>query len=284
MPWRRAVVLGFAEQAANVLLPAGGVGGPAFGAFVLTQLGVPAGLAASGTPRCSCPRAWSASSRCSRRALARVGVLPGDDVARCDADPGGRRRGRDRAGARVRAEPTAAGLGRGKSAPRCGSVRCSSTTGRARRVELLRHGDRLLVFGAVAYYAVDVAALACGFQAFGGGAPPIGVFILAYTLGHAGALLPTPGGVGGTEGGLIGMFVAYGTPSRPRRRRRARLPRLPARPPGRPRRRRPPARPPHPRPPAPARGRRRPLRRRRARRRGVSQDPTLKVAAEAPGT
>jgi uncharacterized membrane protein YbhN (UPF0104 family) len=38
------------------------------------------------------------------------------------------------------------------------------------------------------------------------------VFILAYTLGHAGALLPTPGGVGGTEGGLIGMFAFYGTP------------------------------------------------------------------------
>jgi len=66
--------------------------------------------------------------------------------------------------------------------------------------------------GAISYYAFDVACLACSFQAFGGGAPPLGVFVLAYTLGHAGALLPTPGGVGGTEGGLIGMFVAYGTP------------------------------------------------------------------------
>jgi hypothetical protein len=79
-------------------------------------------------------------------------------------------------------------------------------------VELVEHGDRLLVLGAITYYAFDVASLACAFQAFGGGAPPVGVFILAYTLGHAGALLPTPGGVGGTEGGLIGMFVAYGTP------------------------------------------------------------------------
>ena len=79
-------------------------------------------------------------------------------------------------------------------------------------VELVRHGDPLLIFGAITYFAFDVASLACAFQAFGGGAPPLGVFILAYTLGHAGALLPTPGGVGGTEGGLIGMFVAYGTP------------------------------------------------------------------------
>jgi uncharacterized membrane protein YbhN (UPF0104 family) len=36
--------------------------------------------------------------------------------------------------------------------------------------------------------------------------------VLAYTLGHAGAFLPTPGGVGGVEGGLIGMFVAFGAP------------------------------------------------------------------------
>jgi uncharacterized membrane protein YbhN (UPF0104 family) len=79
-------------------------------------------------------------------------------------------------------------------------------------VWLLRHGDRLLIAGAIGYYAFDVASLACSFQAFGGGAPPLGIFVLAYTLGHAGALLPTPGGVGGTEGGLIGMFVAYGTP------------------------------------------------------------------------
>jgi uncharacterized membrane protein YbhN (UPF0104 family) len=79
-------------------------------------------------------------------------------------------------------------------------------------VDLLQHADRFLIFGAVGYYAFDMASLACAFQAFGGGSPPLGIFILAYTLGHAGALLPTPGGVGGTEGGLIGMFVAYGTP------------------------------------------------------------------------
>ena len=90
-------------------------------------------------------------------------------------------------------------------------VRTFTHDGVRTTVELLRHGDKLLIFGSVTYFAFDVAALACAFQAFGGGAPPIGVFILAYALGHAGALLPTPGGVGGTEGGLIGMFVAYGT-------------------------------------------------------------------------
>lgn len=36
--------------------------------------------------------------------------------------------------------------------------------------------------------------------------------MLAYTIGHAGAFIPTPGGVGGTDGGLIGMFAAFGAP------------------------------------------------------------------------
>jgi uncharacterized membrane protein YbhN (UPF0104 family) len=79
-------------------------------------------------------------------------------------------------------------------------------------VELLAHGDRLLIAGAVSYYAFDVASLGCTFHAFGEAGPPVGVFVLAYTLGQVGALIPTPGGVGGTEGGLIGMFAAYGAP------------------------------------------------------------------------
>src|SRR5262249_56235172 len=43
---RRALVLGLAEQGANVLIPAGGAGGPALGAYVMQRLGVPGELAA----------------------------------------------------------------------------------------------------------------------------------------------------------------------------------------------------------------------------------------------
>lgn len=64
----------------------------------------------------------------------------------------------------------------------------------------------------MAYYAFDIAALAAAFQAFGGGGPPVGIFVLAYTIGHAGAFIPTPGGVGGTDGGLIAAFALYGAP------------------------------------------------------------------------
>ena len=75
--------------------------------------------------------------------------------------------------------------------------------------ELLRSGDRLVIAGAIGYFAFDVAALAAAFHAVGSAGLPIGLLVLAYTLGHGGALVPIPGSA---EGGLIGMFVLYGMP------------------------------------------------------------------------
>jgi uncharacterized membrane protein YbhN (UPF0104 family) len=213
VPWRRALVLGLAEQGANVLLPAGGAGGPAFGAYVMRRIGVPPTLADRRHAVL-----FLATSAVGFFALVlagtgeAVGILPGDVSLPASALPA--------AGAAA-IIALAVVYARLPPATRPARGRVRALVWRLRRflhgsvhdtVELLRHGDRLLVAGAIGYYAFDVACLACSFQAFGGGAPPVGVFLLAYTLGHAGALLPTPGGVGGTEGGLIGMFVAYGTP------------------------------------------------------------------------
>jgi putative heme transporter len=75
--------------------------------------------------------------------------------------------------------------------------------------ELLRSGDRLVIAGAIGYFAFDVAALAAAFHAVGPAGLPIGLLVLAYTLGHGGAMVPIPGSA---EGGLIGMFVLYGMP------------------------------------------------------------------------
>ena len=213
VPWRRALVLGLAEQGANVLLPAGGAGGPAFGAYVMRRVGVPADLAAQRHAAL-----FLATSAVGFFALVlagageAIGVLPGDASLLATALPA--------AGAAVligvaivyaRLPPAPPPAG-GRVRMALWRVRHFVHDGVRTTVHLLRHGDRLLIAGAVGYYALDVASLGCSFQAFGGGAPPLGEFVLAYTLGHAGALLPTPGGVGGTEGGLIGMFVAYGAP------------------------------------------------------------------------
>jgi uncharacterized membrane protein YbhN (UPF0104 family) len=211
--WRRAVVLGFAEQGANVLLPAGGAGGPALGVLVMRRAGVPARLA---TERhvvlFLATSAVSFFALVAAGTLVAAGVLPGDVSTTAAVLPA--------AGAGVvialvalfaRLEPPATAPS-GRVRFELWRVRRFLHGGVRMTIDLLRHGDRLLIFGAVTYYACDVASLGASFQAFGGSGPPLGVFVLAYTLGHAGALLPTPGGIGGTEGGLIGMFVAYGAP------------------------------------------------------------------------
>jgi uncharacterized membrane protein YbhN (UPF0104 family) len=213
VPWRRAFVLGMAEQGANVLLPAGGAGGPALGAFVMIRLGVPAELANSRHAAL-----FLATSVVGFAAIVVAGVgvatglLAGDVSLAASLLPAA-------GGAALLLAlyvyarlPPAAEPDRDGIWHTLWRLRDFAHDGVSTTVELLRHGDRLLIFGAVTYYAFDVASLAASFEAFGGGAPPVGVFVLAYTLGHAGALLPTPGGVGGTEGGLIGMFAFYGTP------------------------------------------------------------------------
>jgi uncharacterized membrane protein YbhN (UPF0104 family) len=215
VPWRRALILGFAEQGANVLLPAGGAGGPALGALVMRRAGVPGELAAQRHAVL-----FLATSAVSFVALAVAGIgtwlhlLPGD------AHPAGTILPAALAIAAMAAAVLVARLSSprepldgGKAARSLWRVRLFVHDGLRTTLVVLRHGDRLLIFGAVSYYAFDVASLAACFQAFGGGAPPLGEFILAYTIGHAGALLPTPGGVGGTEGGLIGMMVVYGAPA-----------------------------------------------------------------------
>jgi uncharacterized protein (TIRG00374 family) len=67
------------------------------------------------------------------------------------------------------------------------------------------------VFGALAYWGLDITVLGLSFQAFGQGMS-LGVLIMGYFLGTLGSLLPLPGGIGGVEGGMIGAFVVFGIP------------------------------------------------------------------------
>jgi uncharacterized membrane protein YbhN (UPF0104 family) len=213
MPWRRAFILGLAEQGANVLIPAGGAGGPAFGAFVLTRIGVPAELASRRHAALFLlTSAVTFVAIFLAGILTTVHVLPHDVGILATLLPAV-------GAALVIGAALAFAMSEPPHEPRAGRFRRilfrlhRFIHGGARTsVDLLRPPDPWLIYGCVAYYAFDVASLACVFMAFGGDAPPIGIFVLAYSLGHAGAFLPTPGGVGGTEGGLIGVFVAYGTP------------------------------------------------------------------------
>jgi uncharacterized membrane protein YbhN (UPF0104 family) len=214
MGWRFSYQLGMAEQATNVLLPTGGAGGLALGAwalhqggmdtehigrrsvafFVLTSLpnfavtavlgplllaGVLTGYAPTGPTIAFCALAWVA--------VAIIAALP--LVLR--------RLAHDRWEGRL------AGKLRIVVVSLYGGIRDVGT--------LLRERRWRAILGALGYLGFDIAALLVAFAAFGSHRP-LGPEMLGYVVGQLGGLIPLPGGIGGTDGGLIGALVLYGSP------------------------------------------------------------------------
>jgi uncharacterized membrane protein YbhN (UPF0104 family) len=208
VPFRAALDLGFAEQGAGVLLPAGGTGGPAFGTFVMSQAGVPTAFAAE--RHAALFLVTSAVSLGGLAIFGVVGLAIGEPSVTLCIVPlaigvGGVVLSLLFAATRVPRQPN-----RGRIVLNIWRLWRFLNTGVRTSLRLLRHGDRMFAVGSVAYYAFDVASLGATYQALGGHGPDLQVFVLAYTIGHAGAFVPTPGGVGGVDGGLIGAFALYG--------------------------------------------------------------------------
>jgi uncharacterized protein (TIRG00374 family) len=76
---------------------------------------------------------------------------------------------------------------------------------------LLRRRSPGVLIGSFGYMGFDIAALVLCFRAFGH-SPALPIVVLAYIIGQLGGLVPLPGGIGGTEGGLIGLFALYNAP------------------------------------------------------------------------
>jgi uncharacterized membrane protein YbhN (UPF0104 family) len=214
LSWRFSYEVGMSEQAANVLLPTGGAGGLALGAWALRRVGMPAERIGRRTVAFFL---ITSSVNFLAVVLAGAGLasgMLGGEVAVLTA--------------LVPAVLAATALGGLAFAPRFLDATAGGPAGRVRdalargrgylaggirdALRLIGGGRPLIVLGAVGYMALDVAALAAVFAAFGGGAPSLGVFVLAYAVGQLGGLVPLPGGVGGTDGGLILAFSLLGTP------------------------------------------------------------------------
>ena len=82
----------------------------------------------------------------------------------------------------------------------------------------VRATERLMVrpsaglLGAFGYLGFDIALLWVGFRAVGY-SPPIAGLILAYQIGYLSTLIPIPGGIGVLDGGLIAALALYGIPA-----------------------------------------------------------------------
>jgi uncharacterized membrane protein YbhN (UPF0104 family) len=206
---RASTSMSMAVQGMNIVLPSGGAGGLAVGAVLLDRAGVPRSFAASRTIAL-----FLITSLVSFAAVViagfgvAVGALSGEATLAVTLLPG--------IAAlllivAVFALPRSQGpverVPAGRLRTALANAREYLRDGVGASAELLRSGDRLVIAGAIGYFAFDVAALAAAFQAVGSAGLPIALLVLAYTLGHGGAIVPIPGSA---EGGLIGMFVLYG--------------------------------------------------------------------------
>jgi uncharacterized membrane protein YbhN (UPF0104 family) len=80
-------------------------------------------------------------------------------------------------------------------------------------VWILRERDWRLL-GSLAYLMCDIAVLWVCLRAVGSPAPVLAV-VVAYQIGYLSNLVPVPGGVGVLEGGLLGALLLYGLPAAP---------------------------------------------------------------------
>jgi uncharacterized protein (TIRG00374 family) len=219
MSWRLSYDIAMAEQAANSLLPAGGAGGLALGVWALRQAGMPTGHIARRTVAF-----FVVTSAANFFTLVLVGlgvfvgIVPGDASWVLTVVP---------------ALITAAGIVLIGLSPRLlhvlgergASSERSSWRGRAvlklrgfltaaadgvdQAIALLGAHSAGVILGSFAYMAFDIAAFGLGFAAVGS-VPALGTLVLGYLIGQLGNLVPLPGGIGGTEGALVGVLVLYG--------------------------------------------------------------------------
>lgn len=219
MSWGLTYDIAMAEQAANSLLPAGGAGGLALGVWALRQAGMPTAHIARRTIAF-----FVITSAANFFALIVVGIGVFLGII---AGKGGF------VLTLVPALITAFGVllaglspkllralgNRGSDADRetfGGRVRLTlrawlhaGADGVDTAIVLLRSHSFGALIGSFSYMAFDIAALGFGFAAVGH-VPSFGVLVLGYLIGQLGNLVPLPGGIGGTEGALVGVFALYG--------------------------------------------------------------------------
>ena len=218
MSWALCYEIAMSELAANSLLPAGGAGGLALGVWALRQAGMPTSHIARRSVAF-----FVVTSAANFAALVLVGLgvfvglLAGRGSPALTLVPavvtalaallvglsprllravGEREAGSDRAGWQ----------GRVRDVIRAGLE--ASSDGVDQAIALLRSHSFGVIAGSFAYMAFDIAALGFGFAAIGH-VPPFGILVLGYLIGQLGNLVPLPGGIGGTEGALIGVFALY---------------------------------------------------------------------------
>jgi len=210
-PAREARRLAWAEMAFGAVVPVGGAGGLAVGAWAMRAWGI----------------AWSrivnrsmviflltSAVNAAVLGLAGLGVWLG--------------LGSDRTGVAyglIPAVPTIVGLAFFMALPR---FRDRLPTRRLRRIgpatdrlaswirdtEEIAFRPNVRILGAIGYLLFDIAVLWVCLRAVGVSAPILAV-VVGYQVGYLANLVPIPGGLGVLEGGLLAALILYGLPMAP---------------------------------------------------------------------
>jgi uncharacterized membrane protein YbhN (UPF0104 family) len=216
MSARTTTELALSELAVGALVPAGGAGGLALGAWALSRGGMPAERIATRSVAF-----FLIKSAPNFFAVAIIGALLGVGVLGPALSPALTLLPAALAAAVIAAVVLVGRAGRSWSwtGARGGRVRRAAartlvalTAGAREATRILRRGDAAVLAGSIGYWAFDNAMLWASFHALGE-SPSIAVILMGYLLGQLGGLLPLPGGLGGVDGGLIGALIVYGTPA-----------------------------------------------------------------------
>lgn len=218
MRWGTSYKIAMSELGADSLLPVGGAGGLALGAWALRRGGMPVAEIARKTVAffllTSVPNVGALVLLGVGLA---TGVLPGHASVALTVVPAVVAAGAILATLAVgrltrRIETRVSERTRGSRLARLAPALRATGDGVDEAVHLLRRGDPLLLLGLVGYMLFDVLVLWASFRALGS-APQLTIVWIAYLIGQLGNLIPIPGGIGGVELGLIGTLVLYGVPA-----------------------------------------------------------------------
>jgi uncharacterized protein (TIRG00374 family) len=218
MSWRVSFQIGMSELAANALVPTGGAGGLALGAwalkrggmrgeeiahrtvafFLLTSLPNVLGVIVLGTALGTGAIAGESNPLLTflPAVIAAAGIALAIFAGRIAA------RLSERLHRRREGEPSKRELLLVKALRAIGE-------GVSEALALLREGNAVLILGLIAYLAFDVMIVWATFRALGP-APPLAILWIAYLIGELGGLIPVPGGIGGVDAGLVGTLALYG--------------------------------------------------------------------------
>jgi uncharacterized protein (TIRG00374 family) len=219
MSWATSYKIAVAEEGAGSLFPLGGAGSLALGVWALRRGGMPTDEIARKTVAFFLlTSAVPVALLLLLGAGLATGILPGRGgglvltvvpavvaAGAIVATLAMRRLARG-AEAQVRRR------GEGSRLARLAPALSATSDGIDEALHQLRQANPLLLVGLVGFLVFDMLTFWASFRAVGA-SPELAIIGMAYLIGQLGNWLPVPGGIGGTELGLVGALVLYGLPA-----------------------------------------------------------------------